>query len=71
MVNFSIFESIGSNNDNPILESFDEWTRNKRELQVQQPSKSKSNHELTAAAQTERKTQTTEYFSIFDSIGLT
>jgi hypothetical protein len=69
MVNFSIFDSIGSNNDNTILESFYNW--HKKKLQVQPPS-SKSNHELTAAAvQTERKTQTKEYFSIFDSIGLT
>jgi hypothetical protein len=68
MVNFSIFDAIGNNNENnPIPDpTYEEWTRNK----VQQSTK--SNHELTAEAQTETKTQTREYFpiSIYDSIGL-
>lgn len=66
MVNFSIFDFIGNDNPVPILESLDGWTQ-KKKLQVQQQP-TKSNHELTAA-QRQTKTQT-EYFSVFDSIGL-
>jgi hypothetical protein len=59
MVNFSIFDVIGNDNDF----TFDE--RDYKKLQV---PPAKLNRELTAA-QTEPQRQTKKYFSIYDSIG--
>jgi hypothetical protein len=60
MFNFSIFDSIGNDNDY----AFDE--RDYKKLRVPPKQSSPSNHELTAATQT----QTEKHFSIYDSMGL-
>jgi hypothetical protein len=57
MFNFSIFDSIGNENDF----AFDE--RDYKKLQVPPPSPTTPNRELTAA-------QTEKHFSIYDSMGL-
>jgi hypothetical protein len=69
MVNFSILDSIGNGNDNPIPIPLEEFKANNKKPQAA-PSNNKSNHELTAAVQPKVQPEIKYQFSIYGSIGL-